>query len=441
MLRVNLLTAQLLCLLLLFANSAFGDWQGVGSLVASEPQGNQITFRSRQATAIITVLAPDLVRVRMVPGPSPGPDYSWAVAKTDWPMVSAEFTGSKDSRVIRTSELEVRVQLSPFRLTFYDRSGRLISKDADSRGMSWEGPRVRCWKWMPADEHYFGLGEKSNPLDKRGHSYVMWNTDPAGFDASTDPLYQSVPFLLALREGRAYGLFFDNTYRSSFDLGAESPDLYSFGAEGIQVRRFRPQVEGRAVGIIEKEAVSPPFAQSEQERDRLVERVGRGIKSSRVGIPHDVRVAALVQGIAFFAQAKIVFVRRHPLPAADAWAFPTHSSAVRILRDQPATPVVERQTEWGKLDTHLQFGSTDDPRILASRKFRRDHRPVGLGDGPRIVRAGRRSRNHPHPDQIGSQHGNDRGGLAAAERYLVTLGLGGDQAAHTLPIPESGIRK
>ena len=105
MLRVNLLAVQLLCLLLLFANSAFGDWQGVGSLVASEPQGNQITFRSRQATAIVTVLAPDLIRVRMVPGTSPGPDYSWAVAKTDWPMVSAEFTGSKDSRVIRTSEL------------------------------------------------------------------------------------------------------------------------------------------------------------------------------------------------------------------------------------------------------------------------------------------------------------------------------------------------
>ena len=53
------------------------------------------------------------------------------------------------SLIIRTSEIEVRVQLSPFRLAFYDLSGRLIAKDADSRGMSWEGARVRCWKWMP----------------------------------------------------------------------------------------------------------------------------------------------------------------------------------------------------------------------------------------------------------------------------------------------------
>jgi len=224
--------------LLSFAPRASADWQSVDSMSPAEPEGNQITFRNGQATVIVSALASDLIRVRMVPGATPGPDYSWAVVKTDWPKLSVEFTGDAGSRVIRTSELEVRVQLSPFRLAFYDRSGRLMAKDSDSRGMSWEGERVRCWKWMPPDEHYFGLGEKSTPLDKRGHSYAMWNTDPAGFDASTDPLYQSVPFLLALREGRAYGLFFDNTYRSSFDLGVESPDLWSFGAEGGELNYY-----------------------------------------------------------------------------------------------------------------------------------------------------------------------------------------------------------
>ncbi len=229
--------ARTIGFLLLLASFAAAEWQNVGSMTASAPQANQETFTNRQATVIIRVLAPDLIRVRMTPG-TPGPDNSWAVAKKDWPNVPAEFSGGRDSRIIRTSELEVRVHLSPFRVEFYDRSGRLLSKDADSRGMSWEGQHVRCWKWMPPDEQYFGLGEKSTPLDKRGHSYVMWNTDPAGFDASTDPLYQSVPFFIALRGGRAYGLFFDNTYRSSFDMGAESPDLYSFGAEGGELNYY-----------------------------------------------------------------------------------------------------------------------------------------------------------------------------------------------------------
>jgi alpha-glucosidase len=123
-------------------------------------------------------------------------------------------------------------------VAFYDRDGHLISKDADGQGMSWDGARVRCWKWMPEDEHYYGMGEKSTPLDKRGRSYVMWNQDPSGFDASSEPLYQSVPFFIGLREGRAYGLFLDNTFRSSFDMGAEAPDRYSFGAEGGELNYY-----------------------------------------------------------------------------------------------------------------------------------------------------------------------------------------------------------
>lgn len=91
---------------------------------------------------------------------------------------------------------------------------------------------------MPADEHYFGLGEKAGPLDRRGHAYVMWNTDAYGWDATTDPLYESIPFFIALREGRAYGVFFDNSYRATFDLGVESPERYSFGAEGGRLDYF-----------------------------------------------------------------------------------------------------------------------------------------------------------------------------------------------------------
>jgi len=208
------------------------EWRSVGALSASPPQGNQITFTGPQAVLTVTVLAPDLVRVRMTHDAPAGPDDSWAVIKNDWPQTKVEFTGDKGERIIRTPELEIRAQLSPFRLAFYDRDGRLISKDAPNLGMGWDGARVRDWKWMPPDEHYFGLGEKGDHLDKRGHAYVMWNTDAYGWDANTDPLYDTIPFFIGLREGRAYGIFFDNTWRSSFDMGAESPDFYSFGAEG-----------------------------------------------------------------------------------------------------------------------------------------------------------------------------------------------------------------
>jgi alpha-glucosidase len=225
-------TLILACSLTLLA-----EWHGVGALTASAPQGNHITFTGPQAAVTVTVLARDLVRVRMTRG-TPEPDYSYAVVKTEWPKVAVEFSEEKGERVIRTPELEIRAQLSPFRLAFYDRMGRLISKDDQGLGMGWDGQRVRCWKWLPEDEHYFGLGEKGDHLDKRGHAYVNWNTDAYGWDSTTDPLYDTVPFFVALRDGKAYGILFDNTWRSTFDMGVESPDHYSFGAEGGELNYY-----------------------------------------------------------------------------------------------------------------------------------------------------------------------------------------------------------
>ncbi len=230
----NFLQSSFVIFLILI--SAKADWRHLGKMTAALPQGNQIIFRNSESTVVVTVLAPDLVRVRMVPSTVLPPDYSWAVAKTDWPSTAVQFSGTGDSRTIRTAELEVRIDLQPFRVGFYDTQGKVISGDA--RAMAWDGARVRCWKQMPPGEQYYGLGEKAGPVAKRGHSYVMWNTDPAAYDASTDPMYASVPFFIALNQGRAYGIFFDNTYRSYFDFGTESTSEYSFGADGGEMNYY-----------------------------------------------------------------------------------------------------------------------------------------------------------------------------------------------------------
>ncbi len=212
------------------------QWGSVGAVRVEASRAEQVTFSSRDANVVIQVLAPDLMRIRMTVGKPAGPDYSWAVIKKDWPPVDVKFSGDKGMKIIRTSALEARVQLSPFEISFYDPNGRLISGDA--RAMGWDGSRVRAWKSMPPDEHYFGLGEKAGALDKRGHAYVMWNSDPAGYDALTDPMYQTVPFFLGICGGKAYGIFFDNTYRSTFDMGAESAESYSFGADGGEMNYY-----------------------------------------------------------------------------------------------------------------------------------------------------------------------------------------------------------
>ena len=68
-------------------------------------------------------------------------------------------------------------------------------------------------------------------------SVAMWNRDAYSWQGHTDPLYKSIPFFIGLRGGIAYGVFFDNTHRSSFDFGKESDGVLSFGAVGVSDAR------------------------------------------------------------------------------------------------------------------------------------------------------------------------------------------------------------
>ena len=54
---------------------------------------------------------------------------------------------------------------------------------------------------MPADEHYFGLGDKTGAFDRRDQAFGSGTPMRIGWQESTDPLYKSIPFYLAYRAG------------------------------------------------------------------------------------------------------------------------------------------------------------------------------------------------------------------------------------------------
>lgn len=81
-------------------------------------------------------------------------------------------------------------------------------------------------------DHYYGLGEKTGFLDKKGYEYEMWNTDdPSAHLEYFKSLYKSIPFYTVLNEKYTYGIFYDNTYRTFFDMGKENAEYIFFGAD------------------------------------------------------------------------------------------------------------------------------------------------------------------------------------------------------------------
>ena len=58
---------------------------------------------------------------------------------------------------------------------------------------------VEVVKQLEGDEAFYGLGDKTGFMDKRGYEYVMWNTDdPAPQMDNFKSLYKSIPFFYYL---------------------------------------------------------------------------------------------------------------------------------------------------------------------------------------------------------------------------------------------------
>ncbi len=185
---------------------------------------NGMVATSRGTTLQVVALRPDLLRVRLWRDGAVPEDASWAVlpaARTSTSPVVREAKG------FHTEKLRVSTD-DALRLTVTDMSGTVLQQDAEP--VTWRGNVFRIFKKRTYDDHFFGLGDKPGPLDRGGQAFTMWNTDSFGFQESTDPIYKSIPFFLDVKKGRTIGVFLDNTWRSSFDFGRETPDEYSFGS-------------------------------------------------------------------------------------------------------------------------------------------------------------------------------------------------------------------
>lgn len=196
-------------------------------------QGQALRFQNAQANAMVTVLSPDVIRVRICPK-FELPGHSYAVLEHDLGDSSAAITTEGDHSTIVTSSLRVDIDHKPFRVSIATKDGNSLDEDRD---IGINHSAIRVAKRLRDDEHIYGLGEKTGPMDKRGwklggYSLTMWNSDTFGYDSSTDPLYVSVPFYIDMRNGVSYGVFLDNTYRTNFDIGHRTAGVLSFGAEG-----------------------------------------------------------------------------------------------------------------------------------------------------------------------------------------------------------------
>jgi alpha-glucosidase len=224
------------CAIALLALPAAAAPRSVGAVMQVQRFDDGLDLRlSSGARARIGFVTPDVVRVRISPNASFGPDASYAIEGTP-PRAKAGLTDSGAVLELRSATgTRVVVRKSPeLAISVYDGAGRLVVADDPARPTAFDAQEGSFETSKRRDDYelYYGFGEKALPLSRHQQYMVMWNSDVPDYAPGHDPSYQSIPFFIALHEGRSYGLFFNNTWRSWFDMGKTEPHRLRFGAAG-----------------------------------------------------------------------------------------------------------------------------------------------------------------------------------------------------------------
>lgn len=210
--------------------------QSVGPVVSYQKTTHGIEGTLAQGSFAVTVYSDHVIRVQVSQKERPD-NFSYSLVNNASPQFTNFSTkaGSDSKIVIQTASLTVEIERSPqFRVIYKDARGTSLNEDTAGEGLGtvFNGAKLAVYKTLQQGERFIGLGEELGNLDRRGSVVTLWNTDNYRYDDPRVPMYAGVPFFIGLHHQQIYGIYYDNSYRSTFNFGASNKRFSSYTFDG-----------------------------------------------------------------------------------------------------------------------------------------------------------------------------------------------------------------
>ncbi|WP_405396038.1 glycoside hydrolase family 31 protein [Maribacter sp. Asnod2-G09] len=191
----------------------------------------------------ITILRGSIIRFRYATNYNFEPDFSYAIdPDATMGYSKLEIVENDTEYIVATARLSILVDKKTLRTQISDLEGNIISED--ELGFHWEenyeygGNTVKLSKITQSGESFYGMGDKAMHSNLKGKRVENWVTDQFAFAKEQDPLYKAIPFYIGLNKGKAYGIYFDNSFRTGFDFSQERRNITSFWADGGEMNYY-----------------------------------------------------------------------------------------------------------------------------------------------------------------------------------------------------------
>ena len=198
----------------------------------------------------VQALADSLFRVTLKPAAGYKEPRTWAIAPGAQPALGQDapvlgrarddtsgftppvcsISAQGDGFVLATSSLQVLVRPEPLALQWSTAQGQALASDRATSAYfaSSRTGAVRHYLQRERSEHYYGLGDKTGPLNLQGRRLRTLALDALGYDPQHgDPLYKHWPFVLTrAANGLWWGIYYDTLAACTFDLGQEHDNYH-----------------------------------------------------------------------------------------------------------------------------------------------------------------------------------------------------------------------
>ncbi len=212
------------------------------TLLAQEP-GNILSYtvypasieiQCSQARVRVTAYASDIFRIDIKPDsvmfdPLAIPELADSLLN-----FSFQVQDSSTTLKIISPGYSIEFQKSPFSFTVSNAAGKTIL-ELENHGVQWNSGTSEIQYKMQSDDHFYGFGEKSIDLDRRGHAFGMRNQAIFGYDGPLEEMNINIPFFLSLQ---GYGMYFHMSYPGYFDLGQSNPFSWFYRSGGERWMQF-----------------------------------------------------------------------------------------------------------------------------------------------------------------------------------------------------------
>jgi alpha-glucosidase len=202
------------------------SFQSLGEIktAVESPKGNVLAFE--RGYAFVRTYIPEALNLVITQDPEPD-TLSWSLKPRLNPIPDAL---EREGEMIRLRSGEAFLQWEKDQFSFWWKDTCLWKTEAGlppgTLGADWILSVQR-----DENQDFFGFGEKTGGLNRKGNSYLNWNTDAFAYHDGRDPIYASLPFYLSRKEGIWFGVLLDNPARSRFNFGASNDRMMQIRLE------------------------------------------------------------------------------------------------------------------------------------------------------------------------------------------------------------------